>query len=223
MKENARRGYSNGGNMPFGYRSIDAELIGNKQKKRLEIEPVEAEIVRLIFNLAIAGDGASGPMGTKRIAIWLNERGYRTRKGTLFGTGTVHEILTRKAYTGVRRFNEFDRDAERKATSEIVEYEVPTIIDRVIFDAAQTHLVSRQPRARGPRLASAPSLLGGLVRCDCAKSYALSTATGTSRNGTIYSYYKCVQATKRRSAARNAAAASPAQIERFRDQCLKSW
>ena len=37
MKENARRGYSNGGNIPFGYKSIDAEVIGNKQKKRLEI------------------------------------------------------------------------------------------------------------------------------------------------------------------------------------------
>jgi hypothetical protein len=172
-------------------------VIGNKQKKRLEIEPVEAEIIRLIFKLAVTGDGASGPMGTKRIAIWLNEHGYRTRKATLFGTGTVHEILTREAYTGVRRFNEFDREAERKAASEIVEYEVPTIIDRATFDVAQSHLVSRQPRARGPRLASAPSLLGGLVRCDCEKSYALSTATGTSRNGTIYSYYKCVQGTKR--------------------------
>ena len=59
--------------------------------------------------------------------------------------------------------------------------------------------VARQPRSRGPRLTSAPSLLGGLVRCDCKKSYALSTATGTSRNGTIYSYYKCVQGTKRGS------------------------
>jgi site-specific DNA recombinase len=197
MKENARRGYSNGGIIPFGYKTIDAEIIGQKQKKRLEIEPVEAELVRLAFKLAITGDGTSGPMGTKRIAIWLNEHGYRTRKGTLFGTGTVHEILTREAYTGIRRFNEFDRDAQRKASSEVVEYEVPTIIDRATFDTVQTHLVSRQPRARGPRLASAPSLLGGLVRCDCTDPYTLTTATGTSRNGTIYSYYKCVQGIKR--------------------------
>jgi site-specific DNA recombinase len=197
MKENARRGYSNGGIIPFGYKSVDAEVIGNKQKKRLEIEPIEAEIVRLAFRLSVEGDGTSGPMGTKRIAIWLNEQGYRSRKGCLFGTGTVHEILTRDAYTGIRRFNEFDREAERKAASEIIEYEIPTIIDRATFEAAQMHLVSRQPRARGPRLTSAPSLLGGLVRCDCPKSYALTTATGTSRNGTIYSYYKCIQATKR--------------------------
>jgi len=198
MKENARRGYSNGGIIPFGYKSIDAEIIGTKQKKKLAIEPVEAEIVRLAFQLAKDGDGTSGPIGLKKIAIWLNEHGYRSRKGSLFGTGTVHEILTRETYTGVRRFNEFDRDiGERKAVAEIIEYEVPAIIDRGTFDAVQSHLVSRQPRARGPRLASAPSLLGGMVRCDCVKSYALSTATGTSRNGTIYAYYKCVQATKR--------------------------
>jgi hypothetical protein len=37
--------------------------IGNKMKKRLEIDPVEAETVRLAFKLAIAGDGGSGPLG----------------------------------------------------------------------------------------------------------------------------------------------------------------
>ncbi len=152
MKENARRGYSNGGIIPFGYRSVDAEIIGTKQKKRLEIEPVEAETVRLIFRLALEGDGTSGPIGTKKIACWLNEHGYRTRGGSLFGTGTVHEILTRAAYAGIRLFNEYDRDSERKATSEIIEYEVPVIIDRSIFDAVQAHLVARQPRARGTRL-----------------------------------------------------------------------
>lgn len=197
MKENARRGYSNGGIIPFGYKSIDAEMIGQKQKKKLATEPVEAEIVRLVFRLAVEGDGNSGPLGTKKIAIWLNERGYRTRNGALFGTGTVHEILTRETYTGVRRFNEFDRDDERKASSEIIEYEVPVIIERTMFDIVQDLLVARQPRARGPRLASAPSLLGGMVRCDCEQSYALTAATGTSRNGTIYTYYKCNQGMKR--------------------------
>ena len=57
-------------------------------------------------------------------------------------------------------------------------------------------MTSRQPRAKGPRLTSAPSLLGGLVRCDCKTSCALTTATGTSRTGKIYSYYKCIQSTK---------------------------
>lgn len=196
MLANARLGYSNGGNIPYGYMSVDSDVIGNKQKKKLAIEPVESEVVKLAFNLAMNGDGTSGPLGTKKISMWLNERGYRTRKGSLFGTGTVHELLTREAYTGSRRFNEYDQLGERKKTSDIIEYEVPEIIDRATFDAVQALLVSRQPRAKGPRLASAPSLLGGLVRCDCAESCALTTATGTSRTGVVYNYYKCVQAIK---------------------------
>ncbi|WP_371420442.1 recombinase family protein, partial [Tardiphaga sp.] len=197
MLANARLGYSNGGNIPYGYMSVDSDIVGNKQKKKLAVEPVESEVVKLAFNLALSGDGTTGPLGTKKISMWLNERGYRTRKGSLFGTGTVHELLTREAYTGSRRFNEFDRKiGERKKTADIIEYDVPEIIDRATFDAVQALLVSRQPRLKGPRLASAPSLLGGLVRCDCAKSCALTTATGTSRTGTVYNYYKCVQAIK---------------------------
>jgi site-specific DNA recombinase len=142
--------------------------------------------------------------------------------GSLFGTGTIHEILTREAYTGMRRLNEFDRDkGERKASSEIIEYEVPQIIDRATFDAVQALLVSRHPRSRGPRLTSAPSLLGGLIRCDCAQSCALTTATGTSRNGTIHAYYKCLQAIKQ--GRHKDGTARPAPIGKFRVQQSKNW
>ncbi|MBN9041751.1 MAG: zinc ribbon domain-containing protein [Rhizobiales bacterium] len=79
----------------------------------------------------------------------------------------------------------------------MIEYEIPVIIDAATFEAVQALLVSRRPRSRGPRLASAPSLLGGLVRCDCAKSCALTTATGTSRTGVVYNYYKCIQSIKK--------------------------
>jgi Recombinase zinc beta ribbon domain/Recombinase len=107
-------------------------------------------------------------------------------------------FLTRRTYTGVRNFNEFARksNGERKAQSEIVEYQVPAIIDQATFEAVQALPVSRHPRSKGPRLSAAPSLLGGLVRCDCEKSCSLTTATGTSRTGVIYAYYKCVQAIK---------------------------
>jgi site-specific DNA recombinase len=40
MKANARLGYSNGDIIPFGYKSVGAEVIGKKQKKKLAIEPV---------------------------------------------------------------------------------------------------------------------------------------------------------------------------------------
>ena len=130
------------------------------------------------------------------MACWLNENGYRSRNGSRFGTGTVHDILTRLAYTGKREFNALDEHGERNLESEIITYDVPRIVEPATFDAVQSMMVARQPRVRGPRLEAAPSLLGGLIRCDCNPSYMLSTATGTSRRGKIYTYYKCIRSVK---------------------------
>src|SRR5690606_15332035 len=63
MKENARQGFWNGARPPFGYTAVAAEQRGAKTKKRLAVDPVEAETVRLIFRLVREGDGTSGPMG----------------------------------------------------------------------------------------------------------------------------------------------------------------
>jgi hypothetical protein len=73
----------NGATPPLGYKLIQAEKRGAKVKKKLEIDPVEAETVRLIFKLYILGDGSSGALGVKEIVKWLNGRGYRTRASGL--------------------------------------------------------------------------------------------------------------------------------------------
>src|SRR5262245_9914143 len=57
MKENARQGYWNGSRPPFGYRAVEVERRGSRIKKKLAVEPVEAETVRLIFRLFLQGDG----------------------------------------------------------------------------------------------------------------------------------------------------------------------
>ncbi|HEV2510145.1 hypothetical protein [Bosea sp. (in: a-proteobacteria)] len=65
MTATARLGFSNGGATPFGYRSVEADTIGRATKRKLVIDPVEADVVRLVFQLALAGDGRSGPMGVR--------------------------------------------------------------------------------------------------------------------------------------------------------------
>src|SRR5690606_32007945 len=42
MKENARQGYWNGNRPPFGYTAVEVERRGNRVKKKLAIDPVEA-------------------------------------------------------------------------------------------------------------------------------------------------------------------------------------
>ena len=82
MKENARQGFWNGSLPPIGYRIVEAgEQHGNRTKKTLEIDPIQAETVRLIFRLAREGDGTSGPLGVKSITTHLNAAGIRTRDG----------------------------------------------------------------------------------------------------------------------------------------------
>jgi len=65
MKENARQGFWNGATAPLGYRLIEAEKRGTKVKKKLDIDPVEAECVRLIYTLYQYGDGTSGALGVQ--------------------------------------------------------------------------------------------------------------------------------------------------------------
>ena len=91
MKENARQGFWNGALPPIGYRIVEAsEQRGHRTKKTLEIDPVQAETVRLIFRLAREGSGSSGPMGVKSIATHLNASGIRTRDGGRWGVDAVH-------------------------------------------------------------------------------------------------------------------------------------
>ena len=51
MKENARQGYWNGARPPYGYMAVEVERRGSRTKKKLAIDLVEAEIVRLIYRL----------------------------------------------------------------------------------------------------------------------------------------------------------------------------
>ncbi len=129
MKENARQGFWNGSTAPFGYRTVEARGAAHGIKKRLEIDPVEAEQVQFIFKLVVGGHEGSSPMGTKAVATWLNARGYRTRKGGMWGNGTIHQLLTNPVYGGRWRFNHVDSKTRReKADAEQIFADAPAII-----------------------------------------------------------------------------------------------
>jgi site-specific DNA recombinase len=189
MKENARQGFWNGALPPIGYRIVEAsEQRGHRTKKTLEIDPVQAETVRLIFRLAREGSGSSGPMGVKSIATHLNAIGIRTRDGGRWGVDAVHKVLTRTTYIGRHRFNtKFWKTRERKAENEIVEMAVPAIVDKDEFEVVQMLLKSRSPAMVAPRVVSGPTLLTGICFC-AACGGAMTLRTGKSGR---YRYYTC--------------------------------
>lgn len=188
MQENARQGFWNGAAAPFGYRTIAAEQRGAKTKKKLDIDPVEAEVVRTMFRLFLEGDGTSGPMGVKAVATWLNDNGYRTRRGSRWGVGPLHAILTRPTYKGLHRFNrKVWKTREDKPESEIITIDVPAIIEPARFDAVQKRLKSRNPKVTPPRVVTGPILLTGLASCaSCGGGMTLRTG----KSGR-YRYYTC--------------------------------
>ena len=165
-----------------------SEQRGHRTKKTLEIDPVQAETVRLIFRLAREGSGSSGPMGVKSIVAHLNASGIRTRAGGRWGVDAVHKVLTRTTYIGRHRFNtRFWKTRERKAETEIVEMAVPAIVDKDEFEVVQMLLKSRSPAMTAPRIVSGPTLLTGI--CFCAGcGGAMTLRTGKSGR---YRYYTC--------------------------------
>ncbi|MFN7129191.1 MAG: recombinase family protein [Brevundimonas sp.] len=187
LKENARQGFWNGARPPFGYRIVAAETRGTKVKKVLEIDPLHADTVRLMYRLALQGDGATGQMGIKAIVSYLNSRRIFTRDGGRWGIGQVHRILTRRTYIGEHEFNRRDKDGNPKPLSERVLVDVPPLIDRDTFDAVQALLKSRNPKVMPARVVSGPTLLTGLIHCGkCGGAMTIRTGKGGR-----YRYYSC--------------------------------
>ena len=196
MNENARQGFWNGARPPFGYRVVAAEQRGTKTKKKLEIDPIYADVVRRMYRMALEGVDRRGPMGVMAIATWLNENNIRTRYGGRWGKGMVHEVLTRKTYIGEHHFNTYDaRKGRPKPETEHAIMEVPPIVPVEQFEAVQRSLKARSPKMMPPRAVGGSTLLTGI--CFCAScGGAMTLRTGTSRLGRQYHYYSC--ATKAR-------------------------
>jgi DNA invertase Pin-like site-specific DNA recombinase len=191
MKENARQGYWNGAQPPFGYKAVEVDRRGARVKKKLAVDLVEADDVRLIFRLYVEGHEQSGPVGIKAIVSWLNSRGHRTRGGARWGVGPLHKLLTNSVYAGTMCFNRQEaRTGKHKPDSECIRAEVPAIIDPEVFERVQQLLKARNPKVTPPRVTTGPILLTGLATCaECTGGMTLRT--GTSRSGRVHRYYAC--------------------------------
>jgi site-specific DNA recombinase len=121
---NAEAGYWNGARAPFGYRVVDALRVGSKIRKTIEIDPLKECVARQIYDLCITGSGA-GPMGMKKIAAHLNERGTLQR-GKTWMTSDIERILKSETYVGTCYFNKQDsRTRKMRPPSQWVAIAVP--------------------------------------------------------------------------------------------------
>ncbi|MDD3400739.1 MAG: recombinase family protein [Eubacteriales bacterium] len=162
MYDTAQKGKVTGGTTPLGY-CISPEHY-------YIIEPKEAEIVKLIFQMAAAGRTDT------EICIAANALGLRTKKGKAFGRSSLHAMLSNRKYTGVYKY----MDTE-------IEGGMPRIISDDLFNEVRAVRESR-PRAR--HSTDHVYLLSGHAFCgECGEP--LYGTSGTGRNGAKYYYYYC--------------------------------
>jgi DNA invertase Pin-like site-specific DNA recombinase len=114
MLANAQQGFWIGSRPPPGYKVVIAERRGDKDKKVLAIDEIEAPLVRRILSLYVEGDGTSGPLGVKKIVSWLNGR-HNSYSGKPFHVSNVDAVLRRTTYMGTHYCNQTDsRSGERR-------------------------------------------------------------------------------------------------------------
>jgi site-specific DNA recombinase len=117
-------------------------------------------------------------LGSRAIAMWLNERGYRTRSGRPWGHKAVLQILRNPVYAGDVVFRGVRHAAAHQPQ-----------VDEETFAACGEILDARGEDAAEKRRNPTDYLLSGLLRCErCGKSYLGTTAHGKLYR---YRYYTC--------------------------------
>jgi site-specific DNA recombinase len=92
-----------------------------------------------MLRLALGGHEGKGPMGLKTMATWLNQHGYRTRQGGLWGIGSLHQMLINPVYGGRWRFNRTEgRTRRQKSASEQIFADAPAIIPPEMLPTCRT-------------------------------------------------------------------------------------
>jgi site-specific DNA recombinase len=161
------------GRAPYGYKP--------GPRRRLQIVPAEAAVVRYIFRLYLR-DG----LGIRLIARRLNEENFRTRRGSLWSMVGVRDILRNRVYLGT-----YSRLGVR------VPYSHPAIISQDDFRRVQERLNSRRPSSTSRQ--TAVFLLSGLLYCgSCGNKMTgvtrrqrwLRNGDGNERSA-MYRYYQC--------------------------------
>lgn len=138
--------------------------------KKIVIDEDRANVVRFIFEQYDAG------VYVKDIIAKLTERGVLNR-GKPFALNTVHRILRTEKYIGVYRHD-----------GEVFTDIYPQIVSVELYNSVQAKIIDN---AYGRRSPDTVYLLKNKVKCGLCGS-TICAETGTSKNGKVKRYYKCL-------------------------------
>ncbi len=137
--------------------------------KKIEIDEETAEAVKFMYHSYAAGNDVPS------IIDELTERGIYYR-GKPFGRSTVYKILRLSNYIGVSQ-----------SGGETVTNKYPPLIPKELYDKVQQLFTIK----KGGSNAAIPFLLKNKLYCGLC-GHKMDGESGTSQNGDIKYYYKCV-------------------------------
>lgn len=177
MRESANRGFYLSAKPPYGFRKIKVMDV-NKERTRLEPDPFQANVVKVMFEAIIGGQSLTD------IARDLNSRGISSPRGKKWGKTAIHEILTNEIHTGTFIWG---KNSKRGLPPVRAENACLAIVDRDIFTRVQELMKDRMPTRKHPRRTASPFLLSGIARCGhCGKAL-----TGRYAKSGKFAYYVC--------------------------------
>lgn len=185
MNETALQCKHTGGCTPLGY-DLDED-------RHLIINEHEAEAVRIIFQMFADGHGYTA------IINYLNEHGYKTKRGCIFGKNSLYEILANEKYTGVFVFNKAASkvDGKRnnhayKSNSSVIRVEngCPAIISKKLFEKVQRRKAANRRNA-GQYHSKEFYLLTGKIFCGLCGKRMQGNLRFSGRSKTRLATYRC--------------------------------
>ena len=153
---------------PYGY-------IRNKETGHLEVETIEAEVVKEIFELCKQGNSTRG------IATIMKDNNAYLKQGK-WKSDRVYKILTNSIYIGIFEYGKYKRKSQDILR---VENYCEPIIDEVTWNATRNVLVKNKHSNYGEYI----HLFSGLVKCPICGEIMSSSESFKYPNGKQKVYY----------------------------------
>ena len=153
---------------PYGY-------IRNKETGHLEIEPIEAQVVKDIFELCKQGNS------TRNIATIMKDNNAYLKQGK-WASDRVYKILTNSIYIGIFEYGKYKRKPQDILR---VENYCEPIIDEITWNATRNVLVKNKHSNYGEYI----HLFSGLVKCPACGNIMSSSESFKYPNGKLKVYY----------------------------------
>jgi site-specific DNA recombinase len=190
------------GRAPYGYKLTEVD-----GKRTLEIYEPEARIVRMIFQWYTKGDDEDKNLSLIKIAKRLtkmrvptqgdtDDRIAKQREYGEWNRTAIRKMLKRETYAGVFHYGKVKRNngcTVKNPRETWIPVEVPAIVSREVWEAAQRQLKENRETAR--RNLKYEYLLR--CRVTCASCGASMCGKTVKSKGKLYSYYQCAVASGR--------------------------